>query len=334
VFVGYGFTKDQPRFGNSNAYYNDIAEFSSRGPLANGYPKPEILATGAYAFVPMLVNVKHANSEPVWLFGGTSMAGPIVSGASAIIIQALREKGVEPDPQLVKNILLASAKDINNEPFAQGHGVLDLTNALRYINNEEGSFIVYTNNTKEILDIIGYDKYNPKGLSYNLSSGLAASSWYAGFMENDKEAKFYIHNPSDSVLHVKIKPNKLELIDRLEINGTTEVRKIDPILNRTDAFAPNYIRLNKTDIPKGTELLVAKLRFPFETFMNMSDIYAHNLRISSLYLYEWNDANNDDKIWYNETRLVNRGGAYGTIQDLSVYDPLNRIKDDIVIGVY
>ena len=335
VFVGYGFTKGQPRFGVSSSYYNDVAEFSSRGPLANGYVKPEILATGAYAFVPMLVNVKHANSEPIWLFGGTSMAAPVVAGASAIVIQALKEQGIEPDPQLVKNILMASAKDTFNEPFAQGSGALDLTNALRYINGED-SFLVYTNATSTtILDMIDYGDYKHRGLLYNLSS-FPSTNWYAGFIERNssREATFYVHNPSDSILHLTIKPTTLDLIKRIDIDGSTEVRRVDPALNATDAFAPNYIRVNKTDIPKDTELMVIKLRFPFETFMNMSDIYAHNLRISSLYLYEWLDANNDNEIWYNETRLVNRGGAYGTIQDISIADPLKRIDNEIVVGVY
>jgi len=329
IFVGYGFTKNQPRFGNSTIHFNDIAEFSSRGPLANGYSKPEIVATGAYAFVPMLINVKHVESNPIWLFGGTSMAAPIVSGASSLIIQALRDKGIEPTPSLVKTILLSSAKDISNEPFAQGSGVLDLKNALQYINNN--SFIVYTNYTYQIPNTKYYDM-----LKINYTSNQQSSIWYAGFINrNDsKEQRFYIENRDNNLLIVNIKPIKLELIKRIELNGTTTPRVHDPILNTTGGFIPNYIRLNKTEIPNNTELMVIRLRFPFETFMNMSDIYAHNLKISSLYFYEWSDINNDNNITFNELKLVNRGGAYGTIQDLSISKPLQRIKDNMVIGVY
>ncbi|MEM4319719.1 MAG: S8 family serine peptidase [Candidatus Nitrosocaldaceae archaeon] len=327
VFVGYGFTKNEPRFGNSTKYHNDIAEFSSRGPLVNGYVKPEIVAPGAYGFVPMLVNVKHVESEPVSLFGGTSMSAPIISGAAAILIEAFRERGIEPTPQLIKNLLISSASTLSNEPFTQGSGIVNLTNAIDYIKGMTGTFLVYTNITHKINDLYR---------AYNTNIEVESSNLYAGYVEKNKSKDFvfYIHNPSNRILLADIKGERLELIKRITLNGSTIVRELDPLLNNTGGFIPNYVRINTSEIPKDTELLYIKLRFPFETFMNMSDIYAHYLKISSLYLYNWDDVNNDSKVWFNETSMINRGGAYGTVQELTVHDPLNKIKNNMLIGIY
>ncbi|MBI5698535.1 MAG: S8 family serine peptidase, partial [Thaumarchaeota archaeon] len=52
VYVGYGAFKGQPRFGNTTENGNDIIDFSSRGPSIIGDPKPDLVNTGAYGFVP------------------------------------------------------------------------------------------------------------------------------------------------------------------------------------------------------------------------------------------------------------------------------------------
>ena len=87
VFVGYGPFTDQPRFGNSTDHYNHVVDFSSRGPTSIGDPKPDVMSIGAHGFVPsnMIKTTKDSKDESFSLFGGTSMAAPIVSGSAAII---------------------------------------------------------------------------------------------------------------------------------------------------------------------------------------------------------------------------------------------------------
>ena len=57
-----------------------------------------------------------------------------------------------------------------------------------------------------------------------------------------------------------------------------------------------------------------------------SDIYADDLKISSLYLYDWIDNNNDTKITSDELSLVNRAGSWGTVQELRVTDPNEKFE--------
>ncbi|NNL59668.1 MAG: S8 family serine peptidase, partial [Nitrosopumilus sp.] len=85
VFVGYGPFKDQPRFGNTTTHYNHVVDFSSRGPGFIGDPKPDVMSIGAHGFTPSNVLKPHKDSkdESFSLFGGTSMAAPLVSGSAA-----------------------------------------------------------------------------------------------------------------------------------------------------------------------------------------------------------------------------------------------------------
>ena len=348
VFVGSGFTKNEPRFGNKTDFYDDVAEFSSRGPSLLGDVKPEVMSVGAYGFVPLPPNTKHApNATGAFgLFGGTSMSAPLVSAAAALVMEGLKEEKFDGNPFLVKSILMSTASDLGSDPFTQGAGKVDVSNAIDYIKGKNDRFLVYTNDTysniaAELNKAIANYKISGLG-NYSLAlpdKELQDSKWYAGYINkgSSAETKFVIVNSSNRTLAVEIKPMMLELIKQQSINGTTEVRQKDPVLNNTKAgYAPNYINLkNVLDIPQDTELMVIKTYFPFESFLNSTEpIYANSLRISSLYLYDWFDTNKDGKVWFNETSLVNRGGAWGTVQQVTVRDPLDRIKNTPLLGIY
>ena len=120
-------------------------------------------------------------------------------------------------------------------------------------------------------------------------------------------------------------------------------------MNKSKTYRPNYIPVanftsnihneqNSTStsvFPDNSSLLVLNANFEFDTFMNQTNpIYADDLRISSLYLYDWNDKNNDTEISSDELSLVNRGGSWGTVQELRVTEPEEKFEDTPVVGVY
>ena len=90
------------------------------------------------------------------------------------------------------------------------------------------------------------------------------------------------------------------------MGGITEPLLQDPILNEEETYRPNYIKLS--DIPAqhriGNEtsiihpdssLMVLNLHFPFDVFMNQTATnYADDLILSSLYVYDWEDKNEDE----------------------------------------
>lgn len=365
VFVGFDFTKKEPRFGNSTQYYDDIAEFSSRGPTAIGDVKPEVMSIGAYGFVPQPPNTKHVENATgaFGLFGGTSMSAPLTAGVAALVIEAMKNKGMEVNPFTVKSILMSTASDMGADPFTQGSGKVNAAGATDYVRGGNGKFIVYNKDTYSNLASLlnkAIENYQIRGLgnrtialqgnqtvtipegNYTLTfpeKDLPDTKWYAGYINKgeSKEATFTVVNRSDRNFTVSIEPTMLELIKQQSINGTTDVRKKDPILKGNNTgYAPNYIRLDeKLKIPEDAEIMVIKEHFPFESFLNSTErIYANSLRIASLYFYDWKDNNKDKEVSYDELSMVNRGGAWGTVQQVTIRDPLERIQNTPLIGVY
>ena len=360
VYVGYGPFTDQPRFGNTIDHYNHVVDFSSRGPGSIGDPKPDIMSIGAHGFTPsnVIKTEKNSKDESFSLFGGTSMAAPIVSGSAAVLMEEMTKQSQDYDPFLIKNILMSTATDLQNDPFTQGSGLVNVESALNYVHGDDGVFIVYNDesytNIKNVLEpaiekinstAIGFDKFELPLNSFPMTS------WYAGqlFSGDRTTATFTIKNPTEDNLSINIKSTTLSLISKNQFNGTTAVRQQDSILNKTDVFIPNYVKLsdvtehsklktffNDDDpIPDDSSLMILNVNFPFTQFMNnTAEIYADDLQISSLYLYDWIDNNNDTKITSDELSMVNRAGSWGTVQELRVSEPLEKFDGVPLVGVY
>ena len=177
------------------------------------------------------------------------------------------------------------------------------------------------------------------------------TSWFAGQLTagDRTSATFTITNPTDDEIFVDVKPKTLSLIKHTQFNGTTLPRQQDSILNKTGAFIPNYVKLSDVKphenledffdeehpIPDDSSLMILNVNFPFNQFMNStSDVYADDMKISSLYLYDWLDNNNDTKISSDEISLVNRGGSWGTVQEIRVSDPNEKFDGVPLVGIY
>ena len=360
VFVGYGPFKDQPRFGNNTIHYDHVVDFSSRGPSSIGDPKPDIMSIGAHGFTPssILKSDKDSKDESFSLFGGTSMAAPLVSGSAAILMEEMKNESQDYDSFTIKNILMSTATDLQNDPFTQGSGLSNIKSALDYVHGNNGIFIVYNDasydNLQEILTpaltnlnstTIGFEKFNFPSKSFPMTS------WFAGqLLPGDSvTSTFTIKNPTNETLTISINPNTLSLIEKTQFDGITTVQQQDSILNETGIYIPNYVKLSdiqenstlnhlsseENPIPDASSLMILNLIFPFNQFMNnTSEVYADDLKISSLYIYDWLDNNNDTKTTSDELSMINRAGSWGTVQELRISEPKEKFDGVPLIGVY
>ncbi len=136
---------------------NAMADFSSRGPAEDGRIKPDVTAPGTWI---ASLQSSSATSEYAWgdisgnyqYQGGTSQAGPHVSGAAAVFVQYYREthNGATPSPALVKAALIDSAQDMDDfwgtEPTPnqdEGWGRVDLTTLIGSVRRHD--FVEQTN---------------------------------------------------------------------------------------------------------------------------------------------------------------------------------------------
>lgn len=359
VHLQYGPFNNITRFGSSAASYDEISEFSSRGPGLFGDPKPELMAVGSYGFTPASVTTKvfessrddPNNDGSFVLFGGTSMAAPMAAGAAALVVSELHERGESADPFRVKSILMSSAKDLGNDPFVQGAGRVDALAAVQLARGSGGKFLAYTDSTpKNILSalapaILSYNStlgiidYPQAGAFETAGAGLAESRWFGGHIAQGQSvsADIIIENPTSRDIEVNVSSAIEKLVARYEVQDTTKLFEVDPTHDKKEyGFAPNYH--NVTEMIGGgipdADLMVARVNFPFSSFLNSTELFGNHLRIASLYSYDWRNADGNNNATFDELTMVTRGGAWGTTQELRVGDPASKFKGTPLLGVY
>ena len=359
IHIGYNGFQNVTRFGYSALPFDEISDFSSRGPGVFGDPKPEVMAVGAYAFTPTIVNLKNAEAtlddsrsdQAFALFGGTSMAAPMAAGVAALVIEDMKAREEQIDPFKVKSILMSSAKDLKNDPFVQGSGRVDAESAIDLSRGNGRMASAYTEDTvRNVLSLMADAVYGYNGTfsiidgAQNLSEKLGGtelreSRWFAGHIRQGESAStdIFVENPSANEIEVEVSSVVETLVSRHEIKNATRLFERDPIYNDTQYdHVPNYYNLEKEigGIPDDAELMVARVNFPFKSFMNMTEVFADGLRLASVYSYNWKDGDGDGNVAYTELAMVNRGGSWGTVQELRVSEPKEKFKDTPVIGVY
>ncbi|HAV64130.1 MAG TPA: hypothetical protein DCY13_17405 [Verrucomicrobiales bacterium] len=122
-----------------------MADFSSRGPCEDGRIKPDLVAPGTWIASLQSASATDQNAwagiSPLYQYqGGTSQAGPHVSGAAAAFVQFYRELfAVTPSPAMVKAAFINSAWDMDNSfgtpatpNMDEGWGRLDLPSLINF----------------------------------------------------------------------------------------------------------------------------------------------------------------------------------------------------------
>jgi hypothetical protein len=126
---------------NNGTGANTVAGFSGSGPMADGRVKPTIMAPGAG-----VTSANGGSTNSYVSYDGTSMACPAAAGATALLVQYLREgwyttgsalaaDSVEPSAALLKAMLVASADVDFSQNIMDGRigwGRVDLDSVLYF----------------------------------------------------------------------------------------------------------------------------------------------------------------------------------------------------------
>jgi subtilisin family serine protease len=109
-------------------HHYGVSYFSSRGPTADGRPKPDVVAPGERILSARSGGTGTTLSGLYVQLSGTSMAAPHVSGVLAAFLSARSE--FIGDPDAVKKRLMANCTDLARDRMHQGAGLPNLVKML------------------------------------------------------------------------------------------------------------------------------------------------------------------------------------------------------------
>jgi hypothetical protein len=258
--------------------YNDEMSWSNRGPTAMGDNGVSVLANGAWGAVDLALTEASDGWHAWEIWGGTSRSAPIAGGNLAVVYDAFRQKhGRWPTNVEARAILMSGADKAYNDGLTEGAGTL---NALRAAKIAAGAGGIYV-------------------LPESWSAGDFRGTEYEAFAKimhpGDTAAKtFTIYNDGAADKTVQISDERLVKTGAKEWDFTTANRTVETKI----FYMPDYLFDVTGLIPAGTDLLEAKLVFPFAEFDPDGNYTANSSW--RLVPYDWTDLNGDGILWQDK----------------------------------
>lgn len=113
----------------SSHLQEDVSDFSSRGPTADGRLKPDIVAQGEN-----IMAAEAQTREDYTSKSGTSMSAPYVAGAVAVLMEEEDTTNSEYFESMME-----TAFTLDEDQYAEGNGNINITAAQQQISGESGS---------------------------------------------------------------------------------------------------------------------------------------------------------------------------------------------------
>ncbi len=354
---GTAILNDEVIAGPDQVLYGDLTPYSSRGPNTAGRGDADIMgiADGATGDMPLLLVSafygRRPNGQLAWYeFGGTSQATPFVAGVGALVCQAYRKAtGMWPSYATLKEILLSTATDANNDPFAQGAGRVNAERAVEVASGLKGFYVSPAR----------WDAGSYRGARYRDFAYLVAPG------TSDRQT-FTVRNTGPTAINLTISDETLMQIGEWNATLTTTVAAEEPTRNfsKPDYLVPLYVKGGVNLIPQDTDLVVVSVSYPWEKFSLGNPTIPASQTIDSLWymkMLNWKDLNGNGVLWrdLNGNGAVNNGELdnppltgipaydnssqeinefnlsyqYGTTKECRVEKPLERADDGLYIGL-
>ncbi|MGI5140001.1 MULTISPECIES: S8 family serine peptidase [unclassified Streptomyces] len=139
ISVGAGISQETwaANYGSQVETKYSLMPFSSRGPREDGGFTPTLVAPGAainstQTWMPGSPVAEAGYSLPAGysMLQGTSMASPQATGASALLLSAAKQKGIDLTPAKLRTALISTADHIKDaQAYEEGAGRIDILNA-------------------------------------------------------------------------------------------------------------------------------------------------------------------------------------------------------------
>ena len=328
--------------------FMDVQPWSDRGPTAMSTLAPHVVANGAWGSGAIPINmasyVNGYDGGAAWdLWGGTSRSGPVVAGMLALIYDAYWQgTGNYPDWRIARDLLMNGARDIGYDEKVAGSGQ---AYALRSAEVARGDYGVYVE-----------PPFYQAG-SYPPGSGDRYESFAMGMLPGETDVTtFTVSNPYTTPITVHLRDEQLLETGRYTITLTTNEQGFTGT-NYTHG-APDYL-FDLTPMVlshPGADLMIVRVAYPFEHFdtATPSPPSYNNRWIGLVYnVFDdgdgmwWDDLNMNGRVEISPTvpgpqheldpddEYIRFTYSYqrGTMQEMRVQHPFNRMGDSIWLGL-
>ncbi|QYX80024.1 S8 family serine peptidase [Streptomyces akebiae] len=143
ISVGASISKETwaSNYGSQVAKDYQLFNFSSRGPREDGGFTPTLVAPGAavntaQTWLPGFISPEAGYTLPAGyqMLNGTSMASPQAAGASALLLSAAKQKGIDLTPVKLRTALTSTADHISGvQAYAEGAGLMNIVDAWKSV---------------------------------------------------------------------------------------------------------------------------------------------------------------------------------------------------------
>ena len=317
-------------FDAEEGFTDNVIFWSLRGPTPLGEVKPDVVNIGAFGWVPGFIAAGGGDGSNSWsFFGGTSMATPLTAGVAALLIEALRDNGLQYDPQVLKRIIMNTAVDINYPAFIQGAGRVDAFNAVTSIVN--GSVQAYS--TDSWINIASSDFLFGSWLYYFMDYPvlvpLASGSLFEGYLlpGDNVTGTIYLENTYNMTVNVSIHDYYLLKTETEYYNFTSTIEENYEVVFMK-VFDPSEF--------ENIDFVTIHLYFNYSMF-DPYNVYWYTT-YHALVFGEWVDIDGDGELEDGEFLRMNYAYARANVQELTLNNPYQMMvdpeNDKLVLYVY